>query len=422
MIKCKICGKGYKDYRNLGIHVVHSHKILSKGYYDKFLKKEDEGICPECGNQTMFGGLRRGYRVYCSIICAQNSKKIKEKIKQTNLKKYGVKYPLQLREVKEKIKQTNLKKYGVENISQCDKIKEEKRKTTLKNYNVEYPLQSKEIRKKTEKTNLEKYGVKNPSQSKDVKEKKKQTTLENYSVENPFQSEKVKEKIQKTNLEKYGAKNPNQSNEIRKKTKKTSLKKYGVEYFLQSEGMREMSKKTSLKKHGVEHPKQSHIKNYDKWYNVKFIEESFITKENYICMQEIMEFFNLKSQCNVYLHLKKLKIKYKRRNELLTEDLSKWKLYCFLVDRETGRWKREVYKMWDGYNYYTNERLVTNKVYRELNPNKHLSTNPLQPTIDHKVSKYYGFRNGILPTAVGNITNLCVCSRKSNSEKGRNII
>jgi endogenous inhibitor of DNA gyrase (YacG/DUF329 family) len=72
-ILCKICGKEFKNYKALGRHLI-THKITSKEYYDKFLKKENEGICPVCRKETTYLDLRRGYRKFCSNKCAQSGK------------------------------------------------------------------------------------------------------------------------------------------------------------------------------------------------------------------------------------------------------------------------------------------------------------------------------------------------------------
>ena len=88
------------------------------------MKKENEGICFECKEETKFGNLRTGYCKFCSTKCSTNSKEVKEKKKQIYLENYGVENPFQSREVKEKIKQIFLKNYGVENPSQTKEFKE----------------------------------------------------------------------------------------------------------------------------------------------------------------------------------------------------------------------------------------------------------------------------------------------------------
>jgi hypothetical protein len=69
-MKCEICGKEFKNYRALSNHL-KKYKITSKEYYDRFLKKEDEGICPVCGKETNYINLNRGYCKFCSKKCAK---------------------------------------------------------------------------------------------------------------------------------------------------------------------------------------------------------------------------------------------------------------------------------------------------------------------------------------------------------------
>ena len=82
---------------------------------------------------------------FCKIHTSQNGK---EKVKQTNLEKFGCEYPWQNKEVREKSKATILKKYG-----------------------CEYPSQNKQIRKKIKQTCINKYGVEHPSQNSEIAEK-----------------------------------------------------------------------------------------------------------------------------------------------------------------------------------------------------------------------------------------------------------
>ena len=76
----------------------------------------------------------------------QNGKRCKNcasyRRKQTNIKRYGVEYPLQNKEIKEKSKKTNIKKYGVENPSQNKEIQEKVKQTNIKNMvlNIHYKI------------------------------------------------------------------------------------------------------------------------------------------------------------------------------------------------------------------------------------------------------------------------------------------
>jgi hypothetical protein len=73
MIYCKICGKKCANYRGLVSHL-KVHKITSKEYYDKFLRKNGEGICPVCGRETSFVSINIGYHKFCSQKCSHSEK------------------------------------------------------------------------------------------------------------------------------------------------------------------------------------------------------------------------------------------------------------------------------------------------------------------------------------------------------------
>lgn len=214
-MKCKICGKETNGYVGLVSHL-HLHNISSKEYYDKYLKKDKEGYCLECGKETLFKGIRHGYRDFCCCRCSTLNKKTQEKRINTNLERYGVKSTIQLQSVKDKIKETNLKRLG-----------------------VDVPAKSKIVQDKMAKTNLERYGHKAPMQSKQIQEKTVKTNLKRRCVEYPGQSEEVKEKIRKTNLKRYGAECTLASEIIKEKIKETNLERYNAETWRKSEIGRE---------------------------------------------------------------------------------------------------------------------------------------------------------------------------------------
>lgn len=160
-LKCKICDKECKNFRSLSRHI-SSHNLTVQEYYDKYLKKPDEGICPTCGKMIPFNSMKHGYKMYCNCKCANSNIEKINRIKNTMLEKYGVEQPFQSEIFKEKARQTSIKKYG-----------------------VNHPRKSKEVQDKAKKTNLSKYGA-----------------------ENPFAAPKIKEKYQKNFLEKYNTKCP----------------------------------------------------------------------------------------------------------------------------------------------------------------------------------------------------------------------
>lgn len=80
----------------------------------------------------------------------------------------------------EKIKSSNLEKYGFEYPYQSKKIREKSTLTTLSRYGVDNPFKSEEFKEKIRKTHLDKYGVEYYSQREDMKKK-----LSDYMKNNP---------------------------------------------------------------------------------------------------------------------------------------------------------------------------------------------------------------------------------------------
>jgi len=79
----------------------------------------------ECGKRLIFKNLviknklnENPYSYFCERACVCAKKIVKNKIKETNLKKYGVENPMQHTEIKENIKKKNIEKYGVEHLNQ----------------------------------------------------------------------------------------------------------------------------------------------------------------------------------------------------------------------------------------------------------------------------------------------------------------
>lgn len=107
------------------------------------------------------------------------NKECYEKLKETNLEKYGVENVSQLKEVRQKVEQTCLDKYGVGNISQNDEIKEKIKNTNLKKYGVECLLSSSEFHACSRVVDMERYGVYHHLQNKEILAKQKETFYKN---------------------------------------------------------------------------------------------------------------------------------------------------------------------------------------------------------------------------------------------------
>ena len=130
---CKICDKEISSH-GLGMHIKW-HNLTKKEYYDKFLKKENEGICLRCGKETNFINIHSGYFKYCSCECSANSIEKQNSIKQTCLIKYGKTYNC----VADKLGFSAYKaKYGISNPTFDPKIREKQRnKYTYNNENFD---------------------------------------------------------------------------------------------------------------------------------------------------------------------------------------------------------------------------------------------------------------------------------------------
>lgn len=177
-MKCEMCNREFKNSRTLGIHISTTHRMSKQEYYDKFLRKDDEGFCLECGKQTSFITLVKGYRMFCSVKCLNNSQ-------------YHIKH----------CTETYTKNY-IDNEENRKELNKRTKNTCLERYNG-IGLASQELTKKYNKTMLSKYGHTNPSCVTEFQEKTKQTNIKKYEAENVYASETIKEKIKETNLERY---------------------------------------------------------------------------------------------------------------------------------------------------------------------------------------------------------------------------
>jgi len=114
----------------------------------------NSNVCEVCSGITPFDTMTRKFKPFCGSKCASSKGSSKfEKIKKTNIERYGVSTNLVLaatREgmikkyggvgsgssvIKNKIIQTNLERYGVENVFQNAQIKEKIKETHQEKYN-----------------------------------------------------------------------------------------------------------------------------------------------------------------------------------------------------------------------------------------------------------------------------------------------
>jgi len=87
------------------------------------------GISDRCLGKLRFKSINDGYFNHCKM-CSSLSEDFKLKRFETNIDRYGVRYPTQCKMVLEKTVLTNLKRYNVKNVKQIKKESEEKNETT----------------------------------------------------------------------------------------------------------------------------------------------------------------------------------------------------------------------------------------------------------------------------------------------------
>lgn len=103
---CILCDKRFHNNESRTNHILHYHRLSTKEYYDFFFRKEDEGKCMYCGEETKFGNMHKGYTLYCNR--EHEKLYLKENFNVTNI--------AQRPDIAKKIKNNNLEKYDVENV------------------------------------------------------------------------------------------------------------------------------------------------------------------------------------------------------------------------------------------------------------------------------------------------------------------
>ena len=231
-------------------------------------------VCIICGKPVKYTSGH--YAKFCSKECQYSDlgKKITKEIKiKSNLEKYGVEHTSQLKEVTDKrtksradhvneiqqhVRESLYKKYGAYDVMHIPHILQKIKNTNLKKFGVEFPLQqlkkeNSEIYQKISQTCINKFGVDSPLKNKEVRGKIKQTNIQRYGVDNLFKNDIIKEKIKQTNIQKYGVDYLFKSNIIKEKIKQTNIQKYGVdnplknkEIWKKSQDNRQISSKSKL--------------------------------------------------------------------------------------------------------------------------------------------------------------------------------
>ena len=234
---------------------------------------------------------------------------------------------------------------------------------------------------------------------------------------------------EKTCLVKYGFKSYSQTQEYKitesekwkgikkgsEKGRKTMLEKYGVDSYFKTKEMKEMNKEWMSSQSFKDKSKQSMVEKYgvDHFSKTKKFKDSISSKKE-IIVAKIKETFMEKygvewiSQSEDILQ-KSLQTRIDNGNMVSIENLDAWKSYSRVVKKLTSRVVKKLYESWNGMDYYDGEFIKGNFCYG--------SGHRLYPTIDHKISVYYGFKNNIPAEEIADISNLCITKRSINSAK-----
>ena len=128
------------DKYNLNLHElcyrIKKHIPLDKEFKCKYCRKRIEKFWKNkefCCNKH-------------SLIYRNKLQKNKDKVRKTNLIKYGGAAPLSNADIKQRVKKTCIERYGVDNYTKTSEYKIKVRKTCLKKYGVENYSQSKEFK------------------------------------------------------------------------------------------------------------------------------------------------------------------------------------------------------------------------------------------------------------------------------------
>lgn len=147
-----------------------------------------------CEGHVIFDGVH-GFKHHCCMKHAQLDKKVREKIEDACIRKYGVRISSQAEEVKRTAAKNNLEKYGVEWSMQRPEVKQKSKETCLEKYGVDSVCKVPEVREKQRQTLYSNYGVYCPGQSEEIKKKQIESLQKHYGVINYSQTQEWKNRI-----------------------------------------------------------------------------------------------------------------------------------------------------------------------------------------------------------------------------------
>lgn len=217
-IKCKICEENV-DPRNWRHFKKHGFSTI-KEYYDRYIKREGEGICPVCKHVTAFLGSTLGYQQFCSIKCSMLDPAAQEYRKKLYREKTGYDCPLSNPECREKGKITYKNKTGYEHSAQNPEVLKARDQHYFEKTGYKHQALNPEVKKKAKETYLARTGYESPFYNPNVISKIKKTMKERTGYESVFSNPAFREKIRNDYFIKTGLKSPMQNLETIIKAKR----------------------------------------------------------------------------------------------------------------------------------------------------------------------------------------------------------
>jgi len=274
--------KAFYKYSEIGIKnrnielwkLISNYVDLNITFKEKFYLLENNIVNPPkcyCGSGLKFIDMKSGYREFCSRVCMANNQEIKERRKESCIKKWGVDNPSKVEEIREKVKKKNREIFG-----------------------VDYPLQSPCVMNRNKEYFIEKWGVDNPSKVKEIREKANNTIKNKWGVEHIMFSDDIKIKNKEYFIEKWGVDNPSKVKEVRDKAIKTMIERWGVDSALKNPIFLNKLRNTNIERWGVD----CYTKTDE--YKVKLLEMNFnknslvVNSENLTLMSSKFDEYQIK--------------------------------------------------------------------------------------------------------------------------------
>ena len=190
-----------------------------------------------------------------------------------------------------------------------------------------------------------------------------------------------------TSINRYGVDNYSRTDEFKKRIEITNTNKFGYKTNLISPGYKDIIKNKLKEKYGT-----------DKFYEINRKKSERKDKVTFKWCDRLDDI--IKNSPMI----------------LLSEDLyddnnvnSDYYLYRSECRRLSVRNIKILLESWSGFDHYDSE---------DISKNFNLDYNHTDyPTIDHKTSIYYGFKNNLPFSDISDISNLCVTKRSLNSKK-----